>query len=86
MEILIKKISSKLKVFHLSIRFMDINYFDCDLWERLILQYFPHLEKFYLNYSETTYNENQLGDYLGELDQFISSFWIEREWIFEVYS
>jgi hypothetical protein len=82
-EILMKRISSKLKVFHVTIRYDSVLYLVSILWERLILQHIPELKKFYLKFYESTDDEDQSGDYPWPDNQFTSSFWIERQWIFE---
>jgi hypothetical protein len=79
----IKKICSNLKVFHLTVQSFDIVYLVSNLWERFILEHIPNLEKFYLNYSEPIDYEDQSRKYYWKENQFISSFWIERKWIFE---
>lgn len=82
-ENFIKKISSKLKVFRVTMRSDNVHYLVSILWERLILQDFPKLEKFYLKYFEPSDDEDRFGDYLWPDDQFASSFWIERQWVFQ---
>ncbi|CAF3398531.1 unnamed protein product, partial [Rotaria sp. Silwood2] len=85
-EILIKKLPSKLEVFRFGTRCEDINYLNSNLWERLILQYLPNLKIFYFEYyKNTVYKENELLDYLGQPNHFISSFWFKRQWIFDVH-
>jgi hypothetical protein len=41
------------------------------------------LETFYLKFNETNDEDVRDGDYLWPDDQFISSFWLERNWIFQ---
>ena len=60
----LKKIYSKLKVFHLTIRSDGLIYLLSNLWERLTLQHFSKLEEFYLKYFEYTGYEKRYGDYL----------------------
>jgi hypothetical protein len=79
----IKKLSSNLKVFHLTIQSFDIMYVTSNLWEEFIIEYLPYLEKFYLNYCEPILYDNQSRKYHWKENQFTSSFWIERKWIFE---
>jgi len=61
-----------------------MNYLDDNRWEKLILKYLPNLEKLYLKYS-IHYEEGgyEPPTYCGKPNQFISPFWIERQWIFE---
>ena len=82
-EILITKIYSKLKVLSLTTLSEDMTYLDASRWEQLILQYSPQLEKFYLKYNTHFDDDYERPLYLGESNQFISSFWFERQWIFD---
>jgi hypothetical protein len=49
----------------------------------LILKYLPQLEKFLLQYHESIDDDFIFPTYSGELNQFTSSFWIERQWLLE---
>ncbi|CAF2975458.1 unnamed protein product [Rotaria sp. Silwood2] len=82
-EIFISQISSTLKVLFLSTESEDINYLDAILWEQLILKYMPQIEKFDLRYYETIYEDFESPTYFNEPHHFSTSFWIERQWIFE---
>ncbi|CAF1493698.1 unnamed protein product [Rotaria sordida] len=82
-EMFITKIYSKLKVLYISIKSEDIVYFNAARWEQFILQYLPQLEKFNFIYSEHINFENESPSYFDESNQFTSSFWIERRWLFE---
>ncbi|CAF3327288.1 unnamed protein product [Rotaria socialis] len=83
LEIFSNKTYPNLKI--LSISFSkNINFLDAHRWERIILSYYPQLEKFYLNYYECINNGNQHPINCGEINEFSSSFWIERKWIFYV--
>ncbi|CAF1548637.1 unnamed protein product [Adineta steineri] len=54
------------------------------MWEELILQNFPQLENFYFHYNVVPQEEDDF-IFLGCVcDQFISSFWIKRQWFVEV--
>jgi hypothetical protein len=74
------------KVLHLIIYYDDVTYLNGHRWEQLILQSLPQLEEFYLKYHEYreyhNYEDESL-QYLGEPNQFTSSFWMARQWIFE---
>ncbi|CAF3010619.1 unnamed protein product [Rotaria sp. Silwood2] len=61
----------------------DTNYLDADLWEQLISRYIPQLEKFYLQYNWIFDHDYEYPENPATEDQFISSFWIERQWTFE---
>jgi hypothetical protein len=62
----------------------DTTYLDANRWERFILENLPQLEKFYLKYNAHFEDNYETPIYFGERDQFISSFWLERQWILEV--
>jgi hypothetical protein len=82
LEIFITKIFPNLKSLFI-IGSEDITFLDAYRWEQLILNYFPQLEKFYLIYDDHVDNEQNYPIYTGRPNQFSSSFWIERQWLFE---
>ncbi len=82
-QIFISQIQWKLKFLYITTESRDVAYFDANRWEELILKYLPHLKVFHLQYDEFTCEENESPLYLGEPNQFTSSFWIERQWLFE---
>ncbi|CAF3608334.1 unnamed protein product [Rotaria sp. Silwood1] len=82
-EMFISKIYSKLKVLYIITYFEDIVYLNAARWEQFILQYLPQLEKFNFEYYEHIDYENESPSYFDEPNQFTSSFWIERRWLFE---
>jgi hypothetical protein len=82
-DILSNKICSNLKILSI-ICSKNIIFLDASQWERLILQYYPQLEKFYFIYYESLDNNSQYQLYYGQINSFSSSFWIERKWIFNV--
>ncbi|CAF2464314.1 unnamed protein product [Rotaria sp. Silwood2] len=75
-EILIKKMDSKLKVLRATVQSQDITFLNAHRWKKLILESFPELKELYLRYIE---NYDREDEYPVELDQFNSSFWIERK-------
>ncbi|CAF1569133.1 unnamed protein product [Adineta steineri] len=79
-EKFISKIPSKLKVLSFTTESEDINYLDANRWKRFLLKYYPQLEEFYLRY-HTTHHDNFDSE---KRNKFLSLFWIERRWIFEV--
>jgi hypothetical protein len=83
LEILIKGISSPLQVLHFTTS-KNIEYLAVDRWEKLILEYLPQLRKFEFEYEEKIPNNFQLNLYHQQIKQFTSSFWIERQWYFEI--
>jgi hypothetical protein len=83
-ESLISKIHSKLKVLSVHTISHDKTYLDARQWEQLISQYLPQLEKFYLKYSIRFENDSTSQiRHAGKLNEFFSSFWIERQWILD---
>jgi len=78
----LNKISSNLKILSITCS-NDIKFLDACQWEKLILHSFSRLEKFYLTYYDRKNNHNEYPIYYGELNQFSSSFWIERKWVIE---
>jgi hypothetical protein len=82
-EIFIRKIDSKLKVLHVITQSQDIVYLDAHRWEKLILGYLPRLDRFRLEYREHIDDDFVFPTYPEESNQFTSSFWIERQWLFE---
>jgi hypothetical protein len=82
-EIFIKKISSQLQVLRIN-TFQDEIYMDSDRWQRLILEQISHLLKFYFLHRQRNNNAFQKTRYYALLNGFTSSFWIERQWSFEI--
>ncbi|CAF4965151.1 unnamed protein product [Rotaria sp. Silwood1] len=83
LEIFITKIFSNLTTLSI-IGSKDITFLDAYRWEQLIFNYFPKLEKFYLFYDDQVDNEQEYPIYTGGMNKFSSSFWIKRQWLFEV--
>ena len=82
-EMFIRQLRPKLKVLMFSTSSEEIAYFDAYRWERFILQNLPQLEKFSLQYHERNDDQNRSNIHFGESNPFFSSFWLERQWIFE---
>lgn len=83
-EMFLSKIDAKLKVLSFTTRHEDITYLDASRWKEIISKYFSQLEKFYLKYYASRGNSSPTRLYRGTVNQFASSFWIKRQWIFEV--
>ncbi|CAF1145232.1 unnamed protein product [Rotaria sordida] len=79
----IRKLDCKLKVLRFTSETEYIDYLDANRWERLILQNLPQLEDFHLKYYVQHDDVYESSIYLEDCNQFTSSFWIERKWIFE---
>jgi len=60
-----------------------MNYLNDDRWEKFILKYLSQLEKFYLQYTFLP-KLNSSKKHIGKSNLFNSSFWIQRQWIFEI--
>ncbi len=82
-EIFMSKIYSKLKVLSVFSSSNDITYLNANRWETLICNYLPQLEKFYFKYYLRFDDHDNTPEYLGERNQFNSSFWIKRQWILD---
>ncbi|CAF4555508.1 unnamed protein product [Rotaria socialis] len=83
LEIFSNKSCSNLKILSISCS-QNIILLDAHRWEHFILHYYPELEKFYFIYYDGIDNDNQYEIYSGGINQFSSTFWIERKWIFNV--
>jgi len=79
LEKLIKYFFRRVEVLRLTTRF-DEAYLDAKRWEELIVSYMPNLRVFDINH-EGPVRINPLS-YHGLINQFNSSFWIEKEWFF----
>jgi hypothetical protein len=79
----IRQIRPKLKVLIFITLSEEVAYFDAHRWEQLIVQDLPQLEKFSLQYYERVDDTNKSNIYFRESNPFLSSFWLERQWIFE---
>jgi len=82
-EIFIRQSRAKLKVLMFTTSLEDLAYMDAYRWERIILQDLPQLEKFSLEYRERNDDKDESNIHFGESNPFFSSFWLERQWIFE---
>jgi hypothetical protein len=83
LERLIKKISSQLRVLYIGAS-VDAVYLDADRWKQLISKYIPHLYKFNLRHHVRFNNDSDTTAYRQRIKQFTSSFWIQRQWSFEI--
>ncbi|CAF1007397.1 unnamed protein product [Adineta ricciae] len=73
-----------LKVLSLKVYIEDKNYLNAKRWEEIILTKIPNLEKFYLKYLVPFEDHHQPSIYTGKPNEFFSSFWFQRNWIFEI--
>ncbi|CAF3883786.1 unnamed protein product [Rotaria sp. Silwood1] len=80
----IKNFNCKLKVLRYRTQSNDVTYLYANRWKELILKYFPQLEKFYFQYEDMPYYVHRSPAYRKvDFNQFISSFWIEKRWVFK---
>jgi len=84
LEIFLQQLPSKLKYFSFKTFIEDNQYLNANQWKEFILKYLPNLEKFYLYYSVYYHKNHQPKLYENNVKQFISSFWIEQKWIYEI--
>jgi hypothetical protein len=82
LKMIMIKIGSKLNIIH-CFASQDATFLDGHRWQNFILQYLPDLKKFYLTFKDTIHNKDRHSIYSGELNQFATSFWIERQWVLE---
>jgi hypothetical protein len=80
----IKSMNWKLKKLSIISQSNDITYLNASRWKELIQHYFPQLNKFYLTYFNHRYNDNHQDEISNELNEFYSSFWIERKWVLNI--
>jgi hypothetical protein len=83
-EEIIIKLSDQLRLLSITIQCMDENYLDANRWKRLILEYMPYLNKFIFSYTDDIDRDFQITPCHVLINHFISSFWIERQWIFRI--
>ncbi|CAF4392648.1 unnamed protein product, partial [Adineta steineri] len=84
LEILIKKLKLNLKILSLDIKHNDMSYLNARRWEHFLQENLSQLEKFYFKKTVYFSENNQTPMYFGEKNEFNSTFWIERRWIFKV--
>jgi hypothetical protein len=82
-EISMAKLLAPVEIFIINNVF-DETYFDADRWERFIMKHMLHLRqlRFTLSGDYAFDHEDTPSNEL--INRFASSFWIERQWFFEV--
>ncbi len=83
LEIFIETFGLQLRVLRVTTS-KNVTLLDADLWERLILQYAPNLEKIHLEYEEKIPSSFQLGLHHQQISRFTSSFWTKRRWYLQL--
>ena len=61
---------------------LNIHFLHAYQWENFISKSLPQLEEFHLRYSELV--NDRCPAFIGEINQFSSSFWTERQWTLDV--
>ncbi|CAF0958335.1 unnamed protein product [Adineta steineri] len=84
MYIFLTKLPSTLKIFKFILWKIDIDYLDFEMWQDLIEEYFPQLDKFYFNYNAGCSDEDEWIFNGCMLNEFISPFWINRRLSVEI--
>jgi hypothetical protein len=84
LEIFIRKLNSQIKFLSLETIFEDIDYLDTNLWEVFLIQDLSYLDKFYFKYITRCQKYYETSMILGKRDQFLSTFWLQRQWILEM--
>jgi hypothetical protein len=80
-EIIIKQIGSQLQVLCVATS-KNAEYLNAERWEQLFVQYMPHLRIFEFKY-EISFGASEFGTDDVRMVEFISTFWIERQWVCE---
>ncbi|CAF1331228.1 unnamed protein product [Rotaria sordida] len=75
---------SQLELLNVKIYSTDKIYLDADRWEQLISQNITSLTKFIFRYSDIIDDDFQITSCHLLINRFISSFWIDRKWIFKL--
>ena len=78
------KICSQLKKLNVRINSRDKTYLDAHRWKRIISQNISSLEIFSFYYSEIIDENFQMNFFYSLLNNFKTSFWIDRKWVFKV--
>ncbi|CAF1365215.1 unnamed protein product [Adineta steineri] len=83
LEIFIQNIGKQLRVLCINTS-QDIAYMNATRWEQLISMYIPNLRVLKFGYDEYHYQNIELASHHTLLNQFTSSFWINRGWFFQI--
>jgi hypothetical protein len=83
-EEFLMKLCSQLQLLNVKIHCFDESYLDAERWERLISQNMTLLNKFIFSYTDTIDDDFYISPYHLLINGFISSFWINRKWIFKL--
>jgi hypothetical protein len=84
-EWLISKLHCQLEILRITVTLsLQTDYLNGNRWEKLLSEYLPKLEEFYFQYSKASVSGYDAPIYSDDPNPFISSFWIEQEWLLEI--
>ncbi|CAF1682979.1 unnamed protein product, partial [Adineta ricciae] len=83
-EQFMKKFASNLTNLSLNIQHEDMSYLNAKRWENFLRANLPQLDKFYLKKTVYFADDYPTPMYLGEQNEFSSTYWLEKRWIFKV--
>lgn len=84
LEMILNKIARNLKRFRIVIRHDDFTYLDAQRWQTIICQTMPNLKNFRMKYYEYFQDQFKQSSFHKLLDRFFSSFWHDKNWIFNL--
>ncbi len=79
------KLFYNLNVLRIEICAHDSAYLDANRWERLILEHIISLKKFFFSYKDTINEYFHITMHHVSINNFSSSFWIDRKWFFKFH-
>ncbi|CAF4897156.1 unnamed protein product [Rotaria sp. Silwood1] len=82
-EVFIEKICKQLRILNID-KIQDVDYLNAIRWEQFISKHMLYLRIFKLEYDEYHYQPLELTSYHSQLNQFTSSFSINRGWFFQI--
>ncbi|CAF1472323.1 unnamed protein product [Rotaria sordida] len=77
------KLCSQLQILNVKIHSSNKSYLNANRWEQLISQKMTSLNKFFFSYTDIIHRNFNVTSH-PLLNDFTSSFWINRKWIFKV--
>jgi hypothetical protein len=80
----IRKFCSQLQFFKIQICCLDKSFLDSNRWEQMIVQHMTHLKRFLFIYHDSINENFEISPYHLLINHFTSSFWINRQWIFQL--
>ena len=80
---LLRNVQCKLKFLCLTITSSDLTYLDANRWRECIRRDLSQLDRLKFRYDQYIGDGDTASVDLAETNRFTSSFWIERQWVFE---